>query len=83
MLYCNFETSFLKNANPFQKTGVPFLVEGTKIENATFPCKIALSETNIKINRMGSTKLTYYKEQRFASNYFIFSKIVFHFKNLV
>ena len=33
-----------------------FLVESTKIENATFPYKTALSEANIKINRMGSTK---------------------------
>ena len=33
------ETSFLKNANLFEETKVPFsfLVENTKIENATFP----------------------------------------------
>ena len=35
---------FLKNENIFQKTGV----EITEIENATFPWKIALSETNAK-----------------------------------
>ena len=32
--YFNFETNFLKNDNFFQKTGVLFLVEITKIENA-------------------------------------------------
>ena len=43
---------------------------GLKIENATFPYKTALSEASVKTNRMGST----YK-------YFIFSKILFQFKN--
>ena len=34
----NFETNFLKNKRLFQqKTGAPFLVESTKIENPTFP----------------------------------------------
>ena len=34
-----------------------FLVEKTKIENATFPYKIALSKaTDVKINRIGGTK---------------------------
>ena len=33
-----------------------FLVESTKIENTTFPYKSALSEANVKTNRMGSTK---------------------------
>ena len=35
---------FLKNANPFQNTGVPSLVESTKIENATFPQKATLCQ---------------------------------------
>ena len=35
--YFNFETNFLKNENIFLKTGVPFLVETTKIENTSFP----------------------------------------------
>ena len=30
--YFNSETSFLKNTNPFQKTGIMFLVESAKIE---------------------------------------------------
>ena len=49
-----------------------FLFESTKIENATFLYKIALSETTIKTNRLGSIKWTYHKRRNFASNYFIF-----------
>ena len=32
---------------------------------------------------MVSIKLAYHKEQSFASNYFIFLKILFQFKNLL
>ena len=60
-----------------------FLFESTKIDNITFPYKTALSEANVKTNRMGSTKLTYHKERSFASNHFPFSKILFQFRNLV
>ena len=49
-----------------------FLVETTKIENVSFPYKTAMSEANVKTNRMGSTKWTYHKEWTYASNYFIF-----------
>ena len=42
--YFNFETDFLLNGNLFQKTGVPFLVESTKIENASFPYKTTKSQ---------------------------------------
>ena len=44
----------------------------TKIENTSFPFKTAISEANVKTNRMVSTKWTYQKEQSFASKYFIF-----------
>ena len=54
--YFNSETSFQKNANFFTKLKDHFLIESTKIENATFPQKTALSEANVKTNRMGSTK---------------------------
>ena len=44
---------------PFSKNwSTPFLVESNKIENASFPYKIAISEANVKTNRMVSTKLT-------------------------
>ena len=39
-----------------------FLVQSTKIENGSFPYKNAKSETNVKTNRMMSTKWTYHKE---------------------
>ena len=50
----------------------PFLVESTKIENAKFSYKTALSEANVKTNRMGIIKWTFRKERSFASHYFIF-----------
>ena len=67
--YFNFETSFLKNENEYRS-----LVESTKNENATFPYKTVLAEANAESRRMGSTKWTYHKELRFASNYFFFKK---------
>ena len=76
--YFNFETNFLKNENLFPEICIIlFLVESTKIESAIFPHKTALPEANVKINRMRSTKWTYHKERSFASNYFIFLKILF------
>ena len=66
--YFNCETDFLENENVFQKTGVQFFSERTKIEKASFPYKTAVSEANFKTNRMVTTKWTYRKERRFASN---------------
>ena len=74
---------FWKTQTLFKKLDCDFLVESTKTEKATFPYKTGLSEANAKTNRMGSTKWTYHKERSFASNFFIFSKILFQFKNLV
>ena len=42
------------------------------IENATFPYKIALSETNVRTNRIRNTIWTSHKEQSFVSSYFVF-----------
>ena len=81
--YFNFETDLPENENLFRKTGVPFLVESTKIENASFPYKTEISEANVKTNKMVTTKWTYHKERSFASNYFIFLKILFQFKSLL
>ena len=81
--YFNFETNFLENENLFQKTGVPFLVESAKIEYTLFTYKTAISEANVKTNRMVSIKWTYHKEQSFPSNFFIFLKISFQLKNLL
>ena len=52
----------------FKKLEYRFLVETTEIENTSFLSKTALSETNVKTNRMGTTKWTYRKEWSFASN---------------
>ena len=61
---------FWKVQTLFNKLEYHFLVESSKIESATFPYKTALSEANVKTNRMGSTKWAYHKERGFASNYF-------------
>ena len=74
-------TNFLENDNLFQKTGVTF--ESIEIEKTIFLYKTAISEANVKTNRMVSIKSTYHKEWSFASNYFIFLKILFQFKNLL
>ena len=74
---------FFKTKIFLKKLGYRFLYESTRIENAIFPYKTAQSEANVKINRMGSTRWTNHKERNFASNYFIFSKILFQFKYFV
>ena len=77
--YFNFETNFLENKILLQKTRVPFLFETTQIENTLFPFKTALSETNIKTNRMMTTKWTYHTARSFDSGYFIFLQNLFQF----
>ena len=77
--YFNFETNLLEKENLSKKLGYLFLVETTKIENTSFPFKTALSQGNIKTNRMATTKWTYHKEWNFASNDFIFFENLFQF----
>ena len=73
---------FRKTKNFSKKLECCFLVESTKIESATFPYKTALSEANVKTNRIGSTKWSYSNDRSFPIKYFNFSeKILFHFKN--
>ena len=86
-----FISHLIASAHIFQNTPVSsfktlehgFFVGSTKIENASFPYKTAISEPNVKTNRMASAKWTYHKERGFASNCFIFLKILFQFKNLL
>ena len=80
--YFNLKKDFLENETFFKKLEYRFLVESTKIQNASFPYKAAISEANVKTNRMVSTKWTYHKERGCASNYFIFFKNLLQFKNL-
>ena len=63
---------FCKTKTFFEKLEYGFLVESTKIENAIFPYKTAISEANVKTNRIVSTKWTHHKGCSFASNYFFF-----------
>ena len=73
---------FRKTKNFSKKLEHCFFVESTKIESATFPYKTALSEDNVKTNRIGSTKWSYSNDRSFPIKYFNFSdKILFHFKN--
>ena len=74
---------FWKTKTFFKELECQFIVESIKIENASFPYKTAISKANVQRNRMVLTKLTYHKERIFASNYFIFLKILFQFKNLL
>ena len=54
------------DANSFQKTGVPFLIENTKIGNVSFPQNTALSEANLKTNRTGCIKCTSHNKTDFC-----------------
>ena len=46
---------FWKTKTFFKKLEYRFLVESTKIENTSFPYKTAISEANVKANRMVTT----------------------------
>ena len=70
---------FWKTKTFFIKLEYRFLVETTEIENTSFSFKTALSEANLKTNRMETTKWTYHNERSFASNYFIFLENLFQF----
>ena len=68
---------FWKTKTIFQKLEYSFLVESTKIENTSFPYKTAISEANVKANRMVTAKWTYHIKRSLASNYFFFWKSCF------
>ena len=61
---------FWKEKTFFTKLEYHFWVETTKIKNTPFSFKTALSEANVKTNRMPTTKWIYHKEWSFASNDF-------------
>ena len=75
--YFNFEQIFWKMKTFFKKLEYCFLVKATKIGNTSFPFKTALSEANVRTNRMVTAKWTYHKECSFASNYLIFLENLF------
>ena len=57
---------FWKTKTVLLKLEYVFLFESTKIENSSFPYKTAISEVNVKTNRMITTKWTYHKEKSFG-----------------
>ena len=71
----NLKQILWKTKTFFKKLKYRVLVETTKIENTLFPFKTALSEANVKTNRMATTKWTYHKEWSFASNYFFLENL--------
>ena len=67
---------FWKTKTFFKKLEHLFLVESTKIENASYQNPMLRHK-----NKMVTAKCTYHKERSFASNHF--SKILFQLKNLL
>ena len=61
---------FWKTKTFFKKLRYRFLVESTKIDNASFPYESVISEANVKTNRMVTTKWTYHKERMSVTNLF-------------
>ena len=57
---------FWKTKVFLKKLKYGFQDEQTKIKNVLFPYKTAMSEANVKTNRLGSTKWTYHNEQSFC-----------------
>ena len=55
---------FWKTKTFFKKPEYCFLAESTTIEDASFPYKTAISEVNVKANKMVTTKWTYHKERK-------------------
>ena len=51
-----FKQTFWKTKTFFKKLESPFLVESTRVENASFPYKTAISEVNVKASRIVSIK---------------------------
>ena len=67
----------------FKKLEQYFLVESTKIENASFPYKTAISEANAKTNRIMTTKWAYRKKCFDRNSFFFFFNFVLVYKPLI
>ena len=67
-----------KRKSLYKRLEYRFLVESTKIENATSPCITALSEANVKTNRMESSKRMCIKSRGLeVTVFFFFRKLCF------
>ena len=74
---------FWKKKNFLKKLECRFLVENTKIENASLPYKTAISEANVIANKMVCTQWIHDKDRSFASSHFINFENFASFKNLL
>ena len=66
---------FGKTETTFKKLENCFSVKSSAIENATFPCKTALSKANVEKNKMWLTKRTYHKERSLTLTTLYFRKL--------
>ena len=57
---------FWKTKTFLKKLECRFLVDSTKIENASFAYKTVIAEANVKTNKKVTTEWTYPKERSFA-----------------
>ena len=64
----------------FKKLGYRFLIESTKIENSSFAYETAISEANVKINKMVLQNRPIAKNGVLPVTTLFFLKILFHFK---
>ena len=62
---------------------IVLLLKVPTLKTHSFHIKPYMSEANAKIYRMMITKWTYHRKRNFASNYYIFLKILLQFKNLL
>ena len=74
--YLTLKQIFWKKENFFIKLMEHLILKEIRLKTQQFHKK-ETSETNVKTNKIESTKWTYHKEQSFASNYFIFLKFCF------
>ena len=85
-----YKTVFLQNRDTFiKKWSFDTEIENyyykkiLRLKTHHFPDKIVVSEANVEANRKVSTKWTYHREGRIASNSSTFLKILFQFKNIL
>ena len=74
---------FWKTKTFFKKREHCLIVERTTIENAIFHTKLSCQKPVSRQVEWGVQKWTYHKERSFDTNYLIFLKIQFRYKNLL
>ena len=80
----SFQKDLLENKSLFKNTGVLFFSWKHKDWKRIISIQNCHIRSHLfKTNKILATKWTYHKERSFATNYFIFLKILFQFKNLL